>query len=149
MSGPFEPTRLEPNIVLPSQFFAHATPTPERLLLLAVLEEAIGTYQRYVIASDRRGLALFAEVEAWLASEDTDWMFSYVAICDELGVDAIYLRLGLRRWRDGHRASLETRSPPYPLPFPRVNGRQHWTNKQAQGRLPGIRPLAIPAKPAS
>ena len=125
---------LEPNTILPSQFFARTIPTPERLLLLAVLEEAIRTYQRYVIATDRRGRAIFAEVEAWLACEDTEWMFSYVAICDELGINPTYVRLSLRLWRDAQRAALETRLPP--------------TNGQAQGRLQGIRLSgAIPAKP--
>jgi hypothetical protein len=80
----------------------------EQRLLLAVLEEAIGTFQRYAIASDRRGHALFADVAAWFASEDTQWMFSFVSICDAVGLDVAYVRSGLRRWRDTHRASLET-----------------------------------------
>jgi hypothetical protein len=78
----------------------------EQRLLLAVLEQAVGTFRRYAIASDRRGRALFADVAAWFASEDTRWMFSFVPICDALGFDVAYVRSGLRRWRDTQCASL-------------------------------------------
>lgn len=102
--------------------------------MIAVLEEAIRAYQRYVTATDRHGLAIFLEVETWLASDDVEWMFSFVAICDELAINATHVRSGLRRWRDGQRASPETPSPP-------ING-------HARAGLRGIGlGRAIPAKP--
>ena len=78
-----------------------------RRLLLAVLQEAIGTFQRYAAARDRRGRAAFTEVDAWFASEETEWVFSFVSVCDALGIDGTYLRAGLRRWMDGHRARFD------------------------------------------
>jgi hypothetical protein len=72
----------------------------ERRLLLAVLEDAIRTYQRYAFAHDRRGAALRAQVEEWFASEDSDWTFSFVAICDALGLETSYLRAGIGRLRE-------------------------------------------------
>jgi hypothetical protein len=93
----------------------------EQRLLLAVLEHAVGTFQRYVNASDRRGQALFADVAAWFASEDTRWMFFFVPICDALGFDVTYVRSGLRRWRDTHCASLDA-EPLDGLSFHRMNG---------------------------
>ena len=84
----------------------------EKSLLLAVLEDAVETFQHYVIASDRRDHALFADVAAWFASGDTQWMFSFVPICDALGFDVAYVRSGLRRWRDTHCASLDGGATP-------------------------------------
>jgi hypothetical protein len=83
-----------------------------RRLLLAVLQEAIGTFQRHAAARDRQGRAAFTEVDAWFASEETEWVFSFVSICDALGIDGTYVRAGLQRWMDGHHAPLEAGWPP-------------------------------------
>ena len=77
-----------------------------RRLLLAVLQEAIGTFQRHATARDRRGQDAFSQADAWFASEETEWVFSFVSVCDALGIDAAYVRAGLRRWLDGHYAPL-------------------------------------------
>ena len=125
---------IEPDIILPSQFLPRTVGTPEKRLLLAVLEEAVGTYQRYLMATDHRGRAILADVEAWFASEDTMWLYSFVAICDVLGFDANYVRSGLAPWADTRRAqSLVTPHPLYRFPFRRVNGMRQRTNGRAQG----------------
>jgi hypothetical protein len=125
---------LEPDIILPGQFLPRAIATPEKRLLLAVLEEALGTFQRYVLPTGRRSRAIFADVEAWFASEDTAWLYSFIGICDALGIDATYLRSGLGRWLGTRRtASLETAKPLYRFPFRRVSGMRHRTNGRAQG----------------
>ena len=50
---------LEPETILPSQFFDRfqidASLQPEKRLMLAVLEDAVGTFQKYVTATGRRG----------------------------------------------------------------------------------------------
>jgi hypothetical protein len=86
---------LEPDVIVPSHFLPRTMATPEKRLLLAVLEEAVRTFQRYVLATGRRSRAMFTEVETWFASEDTAWLYSFVAICDALGIDATYVRSGL------------------------------------------------------
>jgi hypothetical protein len=95
---------LEPESVLPSQYFAQAAVDaslqPEKRLMLAVLEDAVGTFQKFVNARDRSAQKLFAEVEDWFASADLDWPYSFVNISHALGLDAAYLRGGLTRWRD-------------------------------------------------
>ena len=103
---------MEPNVILPSQLLPRTVATPEKRLLLAVLAEAVGTYRRYVRAADRRSRAIFADVEAWFASEDTIWLCSFVAICDAIGLNATYLRSGLGLRVDTPRTqSLETTQP--------------------------------------
>jgi hypothetical protein len=124
----------EPDIILPSQFLPRTIATPEKRLLLAVLEEAIGTFQRYATATDRNSRALFADVEAWFASEDTAWLYSFIGICDAVGIDATYVRSGLGRWLGTHRTpSLATAQPLYRFPFRRVNGTRCRTTGRAEG----------------
>ena len=110
-TGPMHPDRhrlaFEPAVVLPVQMqgtrMADASLVPEKLLLLAVLEEAITTFQRHVADTGRRGRRLFCEAEEWLLSEEREWPCSFHNICDALGFDVSYLRGGLTRWRDERR----------------------------------------------
>jgi hypothetical protein len=99
----------------------------EHRLLLAVLEDAIRTYQRYACASDPRGMEHLSHVEDWFASEDSEWMFSFVAICDALGLEPTYLRGGLRRLRERNRAASDAGAPLQPYCFRRVSGMRHRT----------------------
>jgi hypothetical protein len=126
---------IEPDIILPSHLLHRTLATPEKRLLLAVLEEAVGTYQRYVVATDRRSVAILADVEAWFASDDAAWLYAFVAICDALGIDATYVRSGLAAWADTHRTPSfdDAPQPLYRFPFRRVNGTRHRTNGRAQG----------------
>jgi hypothetical protein len=72
----------------------------EQRLLLAVLEDAVHTLQRYADASDSHGRRLFLDALAWFRSDETGSPFAFVTVCEALGLDAGYLRLGLRRWLD-------------------------------------------------
>jgi len=72
---------------------------PEHRLMLAVLDEAIRSYQRYVSSSRQRGRRLFREAEEWFASDAATWPFSFVVICETLDLEPDYVRAGLRAWR--------------------------------------------------
>jgi len=128
---------LEPESVLPSQYFAQAAVDaslqPEKRLMLAVLEDAVGTFQKYVNARDRSAQKLFLEVEDWFASEDQDWPYSFVNISHALGLDAAYLRRGLTRWQDRHRNPAGASSNVVRFPFRRVNGSRHMITGRATG----------------
>src|SRR5947207_3430942 len=52
-------------------------------------------------AQDPRGRQLFHEAEEWIEDADQSWLFSFQNICDVLGLDADYLRRGLRVWKEG------------------------------------------------
>jgi hypothetical protein len=124
---------LEPDIVLPSHFLPRTIAMPEKRLLLAVLEEAVGTLRRYLGATDRYSRATFADVEAWFASEDSARLCSFVGICDALEIDATHLRSGLRRWLSLHGApSIDTADPIYRFPYRRGHGRRHRAIGQRQ-----------------
>src|SRR5262245_50436515 len=93
--------QLAPELLLPAQFHAawpyDAASWPEKPLMLAVLEEAVDDFQRWVTAHDRVGKRRFDEAEGWFESDDSDWPYSFPNICQALGLDAGYLRAGLRR----------------------------------------------------
>ncbi|TMA64708.1 MAG: hypothetical protein E6J68_09930 [Deltaproteobacteria bacterium] len=94
---------FEPDVLLPAQFFAAFRRAGglerERLLMLAVLEDAVDCYQKYAHARDLRGRQLFDESRDWVQSPDRTWLFSFENICDTLEISAEYVRRGLREWR--------------------------------------------------
>ena len=120
---------LAPETVLPSQFFdrlqVDATLQPEKRLMLAVLEDAVGTFQKYVNVTSRQGRRLFSEAEEWFASADADWPFAFVNVCQALSLDAEYLRAGLWRWRDRQPVPGADSTKVVRFPFRRVNGSRH------------------------
>jgi hypothetical protein len=137
-----EPTAgpgLEPETILPSQFFDRfqidASLQPEKRLMLAVLEDAVGTFQKYVGVSTRRGQRLLGEVEEWFAEPASEWPFGFETICQALNLEPAYLRTGLERWRDAQRAELVSSAKVVRFPFRRVNGRRH----SITGRPVGLR----------
>jgi len=95
---------FEPDVLLPAQFFAAFRRAGglerERLLMLAVLEDAIDCYQKYAFARDPRGRQMFEESCEWVGSTDRGWLFSFENICDTLEINADYVRRGLHEWRD-------------------------------------------------
>jgi hypothetical protein len=69
--------------------------TPEERLMVAVLEEALATYERGFHSSDPMVRQASREVDEWVRSRDHDELFSFESVCGILGLDAGYLRAGL------------------------------------------------------
>ena len=92
---------FEPDILLRDQFSVRsgALVSREKRLMLAVLENALDSYQKYVFAKDGQGRQMFDAAVAWLNSPDTEWPFSYLNICETLDINPEYLRRGLEGWR--------------------------------------------------
>jgi hypothetical protein len=83
---------------------------PEKMLMCAVLEDAIVCYQRFFLVSTGSGRAAFKEAENWLMHEKSDWPFSFERICEALDLSPDYIRTGLARWRsDAPKQRLKTR----------------------------------------
>jgi len=104
---------FQPDSLLSAQFFdtfrRKTLLEPEKRLMLAVLEDAVACFQKYVHARDGRGKTMFQEAEEWILERDSDWLFSFEGICDILGLNPDYVRQGLVRWKE---ASLAARSRP-------------------------------------
>src|SRR6266849_3883129 len=85
--------------VLPEQFRLQPKTDaflPAKRLMVAVLERALPEYETYAARTDWRERRRFVEVEAWFASDDTGWPFSFVVICEALGLDVLSVRAGLQ-----------------------------------------------------
>src|SRR5215471_19440581 len=109
------PAILEADIIVPSQFFdrvrAERSSQPEKRLMLAVMEDAITTFQKSVHGATRRQRRLLKETEEWIGSTDTSWPFSFENICIALDIESDYMRSGLHHWKGvllGQRSQQET-----------------------------------------
>ena len=96
---------LSLNLVMPSQFFPEGGDGPgERRLMRAVLKDALTVLFKYDATQDRRGQRLLADAQHWLESDDADWPFSFVNVCDALGLEPSCVRERVARYRAAQRA---------------------------------------------
>jgi hypothetical protein len=70
-----------------------------RRLMMAVLVDALGCYQKLYRATNGRKRRLFLEAERWLMLEPSPGTVSFRQVCDCLGLDPGRIRRRLRRWR--------------------------------------------------
>ena len=82
----------------------------EMRLALAVVEDAITTVRMTAGVHTPRAHRLACEALAWLTSRDTSHPYAFENLCDHLGLNAAWLRRGLRR--GGHDTTLHPRSAP-------------------------------------
>src|SRR5438876_12152266 len=106
---------LAPESILPAQLgdrpFGGARIQPEKRLQVAVLADAVLTFHRWAADKRARARQLFAEVEAWFASDYADGPFTFITICDSLRFDPSYIRRGLRHWRAHLEATAKQKRP--------------------------------------
>lgn len=125
---------LAPDVLTPAQFAsgtaADRLDRPEVRLMIAVLEDAVATYQRYAGAGED-GARPLRDVECWLWSDDPGWLYSFVNICEVLGFAPAQLRDGLMRWREEHTGSALLRGR---YPFRRVAGRRNTIGSREERR---------------
>jgi len=120
---------FESDVILPSQFFerlrSDPSSQPEKRLMLAVMEDALATFQKCLPGQTRRQRRLLKEVEEWFASGEAGWPFSFQNICAVLDLNADHLRSGLEQWKTRQLAQRQGPTPILHSPFRRVNGRRH------------------------
>ena len=101
---------FQPDVLVSSQYLAtyqrKFNLDPEKLLMLAVLEDAVVCFQDNIAATCNRKRALYRDAEQWILDGDRSYLFSFENVCETLGYDAGYLRQGLRRWKEEALASL-------------------------------------------
>jgi hypothetical protein len=95
---------FQPDTLLPDQYFEtfrrkfHLE--PEKKLMLAILEDAVACFQKYMFARDAKGKTLFREAEEWVEGKSADAIFAFDSVCEMLGFDPAYLRQGMVVWRE-------------------------------------------------
>jgi hypothetical protein len=85
--------------VLPETFFdSHislAKVCPETALMYAVLEDAFLCLQKQIEVT-RQCVKRALEAKEWFFSEDSDWLFSFVSVCNALGLEPEFIRKRLK-----------------------------------------------------
>lgn len=72
---------------------------PERVLMLAVLQDAVVCFQDNVSATCKRKRSMHLDAEEWIMNLDRSYPFSFENVCEALGYDPGYMRQGLLRWK--------------------------------------------------
>ena len=85
---------------------------PEKILILAVLEDGIRCFQDNAWAQSVKKKKLFEEAQQWLFCDDSDWLFSFTSVCSLLGFEPDYIRRGLKRWEERSRNATNKEQPP-------------------------------------
>ena len=72
----------------------------EERLMLAVLENAVEYFQKYVLARKPSGKQLFREAEEWFLDKEGEALYSFESICETLGLHPDHIRKGLMVWKE-------------------------------------------------
>ena len=103
---------FQPDILIDAQFQASQRRRfhldPERVLMLAVLQDAIGCFQEHLGAKCKRKQAMYDDAAEWISSTDRSYLFSFENVCDALGFNPGYMRDGLARWKRTARPGADT-----------------------------------------
>lgn len=73
---------------------------PEKRLMLALLDDAVKCFQKYLPAKSGRGKRRFTEVEQWFWDKTREDTFSFEHVCAVLGLSPSYLRRMLNQWKE-------------------------------------------------
>jgi len=127
---------FQPDSLLPDQYLdtfrrkLHLE--PEKKLMLAILEDAIACYQKYIFVRDSKGKALFHDAKEWVAEEGGGNVFAFESVCESLGLNPEYVRRGMADWTKAALAQ-RTQAKIYQLaPRPR---RSAAVSRKARRRL--------------
>ena len=95
---------FQPDVLIENQFQSTQTRRlpldSERVLMFAVLRDAVSCYQDHVLAKCKRKRQMHLEAEEWILDKDRSHLFSFENLCEALGYDPEYMRAGLFRWKE-------------------------------------------------
>lgn len=95
---PYASPISELGIPNPDQFSDHTSPlSPERRLMLAVLLDAVECFQKHAPvhhapSRPTKPNHLFTDAASWIFEDDADSLFSFINICEAVGMNPQYLR---------------------------------------------------------
>jgi hypothetical protein len=107
---------FQPDVLIESQYLATQTRRihldAERVLMFAVLRDAVSCFQDNVGSSCKRKQAMHRDAEEWILEKDRSHLFSFDNVCEILGLDPEYMRAGLLRWKEAalHGRPLKVRA---------------------------------------
>ncbi len=92
---------IEPDVMLPSQFFSTeeaGVRGGERKLMAALLSDGIEAYIAQATVPKVKRRANAYDACEWVDTRDHSYVFSFDVVCESLGINPEYLRLGLNRY---------------------------------------------------
>ncbi len=106
---PVDPTALadlDPDSILPEQFFAEREPnwTGEMTLLWAVFSDGLETFRKEVLLGTERSEAYIETLE-WIRASGRDSIFCFESLCEIFRLNPGFVRRSLYEWRDRFLAS--------------------------------------------
>ena len=94
---------FQPDTLLSAQYFEtlrrRTIFEPEKRLMMAILQDAINSFQDNLLTPNVKAKKLSEEAEEWIVDKNGDWIFSFEIICQTLGFNPDYVRHGLLRWK--------------------------------------------------
>jgi hypothetical protein len=110
------PAVFQPEILLPSQYYEALHKRHllegEKLLMFAVLNDAVDGYMKFLKSSTKKGQNRFREAEEWINRRDKIWLYSFDNVCEALDINPDYMRRGLHQWKQAQLESTEHASTP-------------------------------------
>lgn len=97
----------------------------EERLMLAVLENAVEYFQKYVLATKPSGKKLFQEAEEWFLETPSDGLFSFENICETLQLHPDPIRQGLLVWKEAKLKTHSVEGPRQTRTTPKRSGATH------------------------
>jgi hypothetical protein len=105
---------FQPDTLLPDQYLdtfrrkLHLE--PEKKLMLAILEDAVACFQKYLFARESKGKAQFRDTEDWIFQGADLGIFSFDIVCETLGLEPNYVRRGLALWKKQQQLTHQTQA---------------------------------------
>ena len=109
---PMDPTvfaSLEPDFILPEQFFSEQQPnwSGELSLLWTVFSDGIETFRKEVMLGRERSEA-YVETREWIEITGQESIFSFDRLCELFQLNPTKVRRSLFAWRDRQRSLATT-----------------------------------------
>ncbi len=100
---------LEPDFVLPEQFFPEQQPnwSGELSLLWTVFSDGIETFRKEVLLGRERSEAYIETLE-WIELTGQESIFSFDRLCELFQLNPVKVRCSLLAWRDKQRSLANT-----------------------------------------
>ena len=135
---------MVPDILMPVQYYdGMRRDNPEtqavKRLMFVVLADAVRCFQTYADAQSGAGRQMFGETEWWILDRNSDGPFTFVAICEALGIDPDCLRNGLHQWRLQEFGGMDFFTAQVPGTLAKVI----WASSCASVRSPSSEPVRV------
>jgi hypothetical protein len=97
---------LEPDSILPEQFFPEQQPTwsGEMSLLWTVFSDGLESFRKEVSLGNEQSEAYLETID-WIHETGQDRVFSFENLCEVFGLNPTWVRNSLHDWRERYRLS--------------------------------------------